>query len=112
MLGPFGPYGHGSVLPAIEVTTRYIEMVINKMQEEGIKSLYPKVNAVQDFKRHRELFLSRTVWDSPCRSWFKGGKIDGPIMMWPGNRLHFFKVLESPRWEVSASWFSDAVEQC
>lgn len=100
MLGPFGPYGHGSVIPAIEVTTRYIEKVVKKIQTEGIKSLTPKKEAVEDFKKHRELFLKRTVWDSPCRSWFKGGKIDGPIMMWPGNRLHFFKVLESPRWEV------------
>jgi len=100
MLGPFGPYGHGSVIPAIEVITRYIEKVVKKMQFEDVKSFEPKQEAVDDFKQYRELFLKRTVWDSPCRSWFKGGKIDGPIMMWPGNRLHFFKVLENPRWEV------------
>ncbi|KAI9745058.1 MAG: hypothetical protein M1818_001336 [Claussenomyces sp. TS43310] len=99
ILGPFGPYGHGSVISSVEVITRHVEQIIKKMQLEDIKSFVPKQEAVDDFKRHRELYLKRTVWDSPCRSWFKGGTVDGPIMMWPGSRLHFFKVLENPRWE-------------
>lgn len=98
--GPFGPYGHGSILPVIEVISRHIEAILSKVQIEDIKSFTPKQEAVDDFKQHRELFLKRTAWNSPCRSWFKGGKADGPIMMWPGSRLHFFEALKNPRWEV------------
>jgi hypothetical protein len=98
--GPFGPYGHGSILPVIEIITRYVEKCIAKLQREDLKSLMPKQEAVDDFKRHRELFLKRTAWNSPCRSWFKGGRVDGPILMWPGSRLHFFEAVRYPRWEV------------
>jgi len=69
------------------------------MQLEDVKSFVPKQAAVEDFKQHRELYLKRTAWDSPCSSWFKGGRVDGPIMMWPGSRLHFFEALQNPRWE-------------
>jgi hypothetical protein len=99
--GPFGPYAHGSILPTIELITRYVEKFIVKLQTENIKGFSPKQEAVDDFRRHRELFLQRTAWSSPCRSWFKGGTVDGPIMMWPGSRLHFFEAIANPRWEVS-----------
>ncbi|KAI9375098.1 putative dimethylaniline monooxygenase [Aspergillus egyptiacus] len=97
--GPFGPYGHGSILPIIEIITRYIEKFLAKLGRENMKSFQPKQEAVEDFKRHRELFLLRTAWSSPCRSWFKGGTVDGPILMWPGSRLHFFEALAEPRYE-------------
>lgn len=103
MNGPFGPYGHGAILPVMEVITRHIEKIVTKMQTEDIKSFMPSQRATDDFKRHRELYLKRTAWSSPCRSWFKLGKIDGPIMMWPGSRLHMFHVMENPRWEVRQS---------
>jgi hypothetical protein len=98
--GPFGPYGHGSILPIIEIITRYIEKFLTKLARENIKSFHPKQEAVDDFRCHRELFLLRTAWSSPCRSWFKGGTVDGPILMWPGSRLHFFEALAEPRFEV------------
>lgn len=99
--GPFGPYGHGSILPVIEIITRHVEKLVTKFQQEDIKSFMPRQEAVDEFRRHRELFLKRTAWSSPCRSWFKGGKTDGPILMWPGSRLHFFRALQNPRFEVS-----------
>ncbi|KAL5338350.1 hypothetical protein BJX70DRAFT_202212 [Aspergillus crustosus] len=97
--GPFGPYGHGSILPIIEIITRYIEKFLLKLSLQNIKSFQPSQAAVTEFRRHRELFLLRTAWSSPCRSWFKGGTVDGPVMMWPGSRLHFFDVLKEPRFE-------------
>jgi hypothetical protein len=101
--GPYGPYAHGSILPTIEIITRYVEKFIVKLQTENVKSFAPKQEAVDDFRQHRELFLKRTAWSSPCRSWFKGGKVDGPILMWPGSRLHFFEAIGNPRWEVRDS---------
>ncbi|KAL4937784.1 hypothetical protein BDV06DRAFT_232348 [Aspergillus oleicola] len=97
--GPFGPYGHGSILPIIEVISRYIEKFLLKLSRENIKSFQPSQSATDEFKRHRELFLLRTAWSSPCRSWFKGGTTDGRILMWPGSRLHFFEALGEVRFE-------------
>lgn len=43
----------------------------------------------------RELTKTRA-----CRSWFKNGKIHGPVTaIWPGSRLHYFETLKEPRFE-------------
>ncbi|RAR03872.1 FAD/NAD(P)-binding domain-containing protein [Stemphylium lycopersici] len=97
--GPYGPLGHGSFMPLIEQWTRYIFQAITKCQVENIKSLTPKLKPAKQFRQHADLFLQRTAWRSPCRSWFKGGKIDGQAAIWPGSRLHFLKIMESPRYE-------------
>lgn len=97
--GPYGPLGHGSFMPLIEQWTRYIFDVITKCQVEGIKSITPKLRPAQQFRQHADLFLQRTAWTSPCRSWFKQGKIDGQAAVWPGSRLHFLKLLQQPRYE-------------
>lgn len=73
--------------------------MFTKMSEEGVKVFDIKEEAVADFAKHRKTFLPRTAWSSPCRSWFKGGTVDGEIMMWPGSRIHFFQTMKSPRWE-------------
>lgn len=73
--------------------------IFRKMSEEGITSFDVKEEAVADFAEHRRAFLPRTAWNSPCRSWFKQGTIDGEIMMWPGSRIHFFETMKEVRWE-------------
>ncbi|KAF3052045.1 hypothetical protein E8E11_003889 [Didymella keratinophila] len=97
--GPYGPLGHGSFMPLIEQWTRYILSAITKCQVEDIKSLAPKMEPARQFRQHADLFLQRTAWTSPCRSWFKQGRTDGQAAIWPGSRLHFLKMLESPRYE-------------
>jgi len=98
-LGPHFPSGHGSILPLTELCSKYFCKMISKLQRESIKSFEPKEQAVRDFKIHRETFLQRTAWSQPCRSWFKNGTTDGPIMMYPGSRLHFIEMLREPRYE-------------
>ncbi|KAI8938623.1 hypothetical protein NX059_004495 [Plenodomus lindquistii] len=97
--GPYGPLGHGSFMPLIEQWTRYMFAAITKTQVENIKSLTPKLAPSLAFRQHADLFIQRTAWTSPCRSWFKQGKVDGQAAIWPGSRLHFLKMLESPRYE-------------
>ncbi|KAH8726481.1 hypothetical protein GQ44DRAFT_726051 [Phaeosphaeriaceae sp. PMI808] len=97
--GPYGPLAHGSLMPLIEQWTRYIIQAMTKVQVENIKSLTPKLRASHHFRQHADLFLQRTAWTSPCRSWFKQGRIDGQAAIWPGSRLHFLKMLETPRYE-------------
>jgi hypothetical protein len=97
--GPYGPLGHGSFMPLIEQWTRYIFQCITKCQVEDIKSLTPKMSVAKQFRQHADLFLQRTAWTSPCRSWFKQGRTDGQAAIWPGSRLHFLKIMEQPRYE-------------
>lgn len=97
--GPYGPLGHGSFMPLIEAWTGYMFAAIEKRQIENIKAVTPKMGPSVAFRRHADLFLQRTAWTSPCRSWFKQGRIDGQAAVWPGSRLHFLDMLKSPRWE-------------
>lgn len=97
--GPYGPYGHGSFLPITETLAKHFMKMLRKMSDERVASFAPTQAAVDDFAEHRRKFLPRTAWTSPCRSWFKGGTVDGEVMMWPGSRLHFFETMRQPRWE-------------
>lgn len=94
-----GPLGHGSFMPLIESWTRYMFNVIEKVQTENIKSITPRMAPSLQFRQHADLFLKRTSWTSPCRSWFKQGKTDGQAAIYPGSRLHFFELLKAPRYE-------------
>lgn len=99
-LGPSSPVGHGSILPIIEHSTKYILHMIHKCQTQGIKSVEVTQDAVDDFVEHTQTFLQRTAWSTHCRSWFKNGTIDGPIVaLHPGSRVHWFHMLEQPRYE-------------
>lgn len=69
------------------------------MQVENIKSLSPKRAPALAFKEHHDLYIQRTAWSGPCSSWFKKGKSDGPMTMYPGSRAHFFELLDAPRYE-------------
>lgn len=86
-------------MPLIECWTRYINATITKLQTENMKSLSPRLDVSRQFRQHADLFLQRTAWTSPCRSWFKNGRTDGQAAIYPGSRLHFFDLLKAPRYE-------------
>ncbi|KAL2419678.1 FAD-binding monooxygenase tazF [Exophiala dermatitidis] len=99
-LGPSSPAGHGSILPIIEHATKYMVNVMKKAQTQGIRSLAPTKAAVDDFNVHVTTYMKRTAWTTACRSWFKNGKIDGPVVaLHPGSRIHWFHMLDRPRYE-------------
>lgn len=99
-LGPNAPVGHGSVLPIIEHSTKYIISMMKKIQAQDIKAVAPKEEAVKDFSEHIHELMKRTAWATPCRSWFKRGTIDGPIVaLHPGSRIHWFHMLQNVRFE-------------
>lgn len=99
MGGPYGPLGHGSFLPTIEILAKNAIQCIQKMQKDRIKSLTPKPEIAMALKEHAALFLHRTAWSSGCSSWFKQGTVDGPLPMFPGSRLTFFDLMATPRFE-------------
>lgn len=98
-VGPYGPTGHGAFIPLIEHVHKYILTAIKKMQTENIKSLSPSLRACEAFSEHADLYLQRTAWAGKCRSWFKQGRLDGKLTIWPGSRLVFFGLMSSPRYE-------------
>ncbi|KAK2813963.1 hypothetical protein FQN50_000364 [Emmonsiellopsis sp. PD_5] len=97
--GPYGPVAQGSILPLITLYTNHFLQVIRKMRKEQIRRLSPKESTVKDFCEHAAIYLQRTCWADPCSSWFKQGRKDGNIVMWPGSRLAFFDMLAEPRFE-------------
>ncbi|OQV06871.1 hypothetical protein CLAIMM_11386 [Cladophialophora immunda] len=99
MGGPYGALGHGSFLPILETLGSNIVACIQKMQKDRIKSMTPRAEAVEEFREHAELFLQRTAWASGCSSWFKQGRVDGPLTMFPGSRLVYLDLLATPRFE-------------
>lgn len=99
-LGPSAPIGHGSVLPITEHASKYILHMIRKCQTQDIKSVVISQEAVDDFNEHIQVFMKRTAWSTHCRSWFKNGTVDGPIVaLHPGSRVHWFHMLDEPRYE-------------
>jgi hypothetical protein len=74
--------------------------MIDKLQTENIKAFDPKPGAVKDLYKHTHELMKRLVWSSACRSWFKNGKIHGPVTaIYPGSRLHYFEMLKNVRYE-------------
>ncbi|OOF92101.1 hypothetical protein ASPCADRAFT_153419 [Aspergillus carbonarius ITEM 5010] len=94
--GPYAPTGHGSILSIISHLTHHFIQIVKRMRKEHIRRLSPKASAVRDFVEHAQTFLPRTCWSDPCSSWFKQGRTDGPVVIWPGSRLSFFEALRTP----------------
>jgi hypothetical protein len=78
---------------------RLVCQVIDKMRTDNIKSMAPKADVCADFAKHAQLYLKRTAWSGACSSWFKQGRIDGPLTMFPGSRILYFDMLAAPRLE-------------
>lgn len=99
-LGPGAPIAQGSVLPILEHGAKYIIRMLHKCQTNGIKTVAVTQGAVDDFQEHIDAFMPRTAWSSHCRSWFKNGTVSGPVTaIHPGSRVHWFHMVEEPRYE-------------
>jgi hypothetical protein len=67
---------------------------------EGIKSIAPSQDAVDEYFEHISTFMPRVAWSAPGRSWFTNGQPGGPVTaLHPGSRIHFFHMLEKFRGE-------------
>ncbi|KAF2846858.1 FAD/NAD(P)-binding domain-containing protein [Plenodomus tracheiphilus IPT5] len=97
MSGPNFSVSNGGLIPCLEANVRYAFAVAKKIQREGIKSLAPKQEAVDDFQQYKDAIMENLVWSGNCVSWYKrNGKVWGP---WPGSSLHYLETLSTPRWE-------------
>ncbi|KAL4945074.1 hypothetical protein BDV06DRAFT_219606 [Aspergillus oleicola] len=99
-LGPNAALGEGNLLLLIEKEIDYITYCLAKMQRDNIRSMNVRKEAVEMFTKHCDQYFSRTVFGMECRSWYKGGSLNGRVVaLWPGSSLHAMKALASPRWE-------------
>lgn len=86
-------------MPILEQIYSLILQVAERMQLDNIKSITPKMDVCKEFEQHAQLYLKRTAWTEGCSSWFKQGKVDGPLTMFPGSRLLYMDMLRHPRFE-------------
>ncbi|KIW12770.1 hypothetical protein PV08_07957 [Exophiala spinifera] len=98
--GPNSPISNGSLIAGLETAIDYAYRCITKMQTENIVSLEPKIEAVEDFLEHRDAYMDLMVWSDSCKSWYKNGKSDGPVIgPWIGSTWHYEEALREPRFE-------------
>jgi hypothetical protein len=98
-LGPNCPIGNGPVLSAIEAQADYMCMIIDRFQTTNMATFAPTEAAVRDFVEYKDLFMKKTVWADPCRSWYKP-RADGPVVaLWPGSALHYIELMKSVRYD-------------
>lgn len=99
-IGPSSPISNGSLVQGIQMMGVYIWKCIDKIQSECIKSLTIQEAATRDYYTHIQKFLERTVWVGGCRSWYKRGTVDGPVIaIYGGTSFHYIEALRNPRWE-------------
>ena len=97
--GPGSTWAAGSLLPSIEAGVEYALKVTKKIQQEQIRSIEVRQDAVDDLFEHFDAFHATTVFNEECRSWYKDGKIKNRIYQWPGGTIHHVKTIKEPRYE-------------
>lgn len=100
MMGPQSPLGHGSITGSVEHVTKYIGRFIEKLQTEAYSSVVPKEIVSEAWLAHAMKWMEKTVWVENCASSFKNGESGRTVIsLHPGSRLHYFDLLEHPRFE-------------
>lgn len=99
-VGPNSPISNGSLVLGIQATSVYVYKWLEKLQTEGIKSFEVRNDVNEEYNQHIHKYLERTVWTRGCRSWYKRGTVDGPVVaIYGGTTFHFMEALKNPRWE-------------
>lgn len=99
-LGPASPVGHGSMVTAIEMITSYMVDLIHKMQTENYGVMVVKSHIPPAYRQHCLAWLEKSSWNTGCASTYKNGTKDGALAsLHPGSRLHFFRLLQTRRYE-------------
>ncbi|KAB8268144.1 hypothetical protein BDV30DRAFT_243637 [Aspergillus minisclerotigenes] len=99
-IGPNSTVNNGSLVLGIQMTAVYIYKWLDKLQTEDIRSFEVRHDANNEYNEHMQTYLKRTVWTEGCRSWYKRGTIDGPVVaVYSGTTFHFMEAIKNPRWE-------------
>jgi hypothetical protein len=96
--GPNFPIFVGSVTQSLAAVADLAVKMIQKIQDEDIRSISPRQDVTDQFNEHTQTMLRGTAWEDTCSGWYhdKTGRITA---VWPGSGLHFQQVIKNPRWE-------------
>ncbi|KAL2801096.1 hypothetical protein BJX66DRAFT_321046 [Aspergillus keveii] len=107
-IGPNAVISNGSLVLGIQATAVYIYRWLHKMQTEDLHSFEVRQDVTDEYNKHMQTYLSRTVWTRNCRSWYKRGTIDGPVVaIYGGTTFHFIEAVKEPRWEDFRIMYAD-----
>jgi len=67
--GPNVPIANGTLVPCLEASLRYTFKAVEKIQKDGIKVMFPKQEAVDEYQIHKDSLMKDMVWSSNCHSW-------------------------------------------
>lgn len=103
-----------------EAQADYICKMIDRYQTHNIKSFAPRRDAIADFIAHKDRFMQETVWNDPCRSWYKAAADGRVTALWPGSCLHYLEAIEELRiedWDVTYAgnrfaWLGNGYSRC
>ncbi|KAG8156894.1 hypothetical protein KVR01_013307 [Diaporthe batatas] len=99
-IGPNSPISNGSLVLGIQAVGMYVYKWLNKLQTEGYHSFEVGSDVNEEYNQHMQQYLERTVWTRGCRSWYKRGTVDGPVVaIYGGTSFHFMEAIKNPRWE-------------
>ncbi|KAL5040848.1 hypothetical protein BDW71DRAFT_201844 [Aspergillus fruticulosus] len=99
-IGPNSTISNGSLVLGIQMTAVYIYKWLDKLQTEDIRSFEVRQDVNDEYNEHMQTYLKRTVWTGSCRSWYKRGTVDGPVVaVYGGTTFHFMEAIKNPRWE-------------
>lgn len=99
-VGPNSPLANGSLILGIQAVAAYIYKWLDKIQTEGIRSFKVCDDVNEEYNQHVQKYLERTVWTGGCRSWYKRGTVDGPVVaIYGGSIFHLLEAMKNPRWE-------------
>jgi len=100
MFGPNSSPFAGSIVHTFEATTKYIIKVVQKLQAEYLKSIVVKPKALENWLKHVDRHLAKTVMTDNCVTWFKRNRPEGrSIISYPGSALAGYYGWRSPRFE-------------
>lgn len=99
-IGPNSPISNGSLILGIQISAVYIYKWLAKLQTEAVRSFCVRPEVNREYNQHMQKYLQRTVWTKGCRSWYKRGTVDGPVVaIYGGTSFHFMEAIKNPRWE-------------
>jgi cation diffusion facilitator CzcD-associated flavoprotein CzcO len=98
LYGPNTNLGHNSILVMIEAQVNYILDALRKMQARGLHRIDVKRAVLEDYNRHLQQDLARSVWATPGASWYK--LADGTITNnWPHSTIRYRRLLRTANLE-------------
>jgi len=93
MLGPNSPIGNYSVISMSEIQADYCIKLIKLWQENKLKEIEVKPEAVVEWRTMLKSKMSHTVWASGCQSWYLDA--DGDPLTWPDKWSNWASMMNS-----------------